>query len=420
MKNIILFIVSFAAVNLLFADLKTVAYESAKKSATELAEFRAQKLSEIAQCKKTLAEKRNRIRVLNDKLSLQNSYFAERVSLKNLSSFYDDIAASIAVDMQTFAAEFAPSSVDLQMRAKSMDECYANLQKACSESIDRLFNPTSPRDFTAKLFDGQKIDGKMFRVGGFRYFISDSHAGLLDESGILYAQKYAADIRDFAADKIDTLPADISAGSYIAAEKNSRSFAREISLGGIWMYPILLLGFVSGAVFVIKLFSFARIRRAPNGIVRRIKVALADKDEKTALSIAAKSGYPYSLLLSDLIRSRNLPQAMLEEVSYESMLGAGEKLFSYLSALSVSAAVAPLLGLLGTVTGIIKTFGDLSFAGAGQAQFISAGISEALITTEYGLVVAIPAYVAHAIFSRRAKSVLSDMEKLASSFLSGN
>ena len=102
------------------------------------------------------------------------------------------------------------------------------------------------------------------------------------------------------------------------------------------------------------------------------------------------------------------------------MLSAGEKLFSGLSVLSVSAAVAPLLGLLGTVTGIIKTFGDLSFSGAGQAEFISAGISEALITTEYGLVVAIPAYVAHAIFSRRAKSVLSDMEKIASSYLSGN
>ena len=62
----------------------------------------------------------------------------------------------------------------------------------------------------------------------------------------------------------------------------------------------------------------------------------------------------------------------------------------------------------------------LQFGNAGQAQFISAGISEALITTEYGLVVAIPAYVAHAVFSRRAKSVLSDMEKLASSYLSGD
>lgn len=82
----------------------------------------------------------------------------------------------------------------------------------------------------------------------------------------------------------------------------------------------------------------------------------------------------------------------------------------------MTAAVAPLFGLLGTVTGIIKTFGDLSFRGSAQAQLISEGISEALITTEYGLIVAIPAFVAHALFSRRAKAVLSDMEKWLQAF----
>ena len=107
----------------------------------------------------------------------------------------------------------------------------------------------------------------------------------------------------------------------------------------------------------------------------------------------------------------------MEEAAYESMLGAGEKLFRWLSVLSVTAAVAPLFGLLGTVTGIIKTFADLSERGAEQAQHISEGIGEALITTEYGLAVAIPAFVAHAILSRRAKGIMADMEKLASTFV---
>ena len=237
---------------------------------------------------------------------------------------------------------------------------------------------------------------------------------------MLYGESFARDIRDFAGGKKSSLPADISSGAVFSAEKNARSIAEEISLGGIWMYPILLLGFLSALVFLIKLAYFLRVRRAPEGVAGKIKQALSKGDESAALGIASASGFPYSRLLTDLIESRNLSQAALEEVSYESMLSAGEKLFSGLSVLSVSAAVAPLLGLLGTVTGIIKTFGDLSFSGAGQAEFISAGISEALITTEYGLVVAIPSYVAHAIFSRRAKSVLSDMEKIASSYLSGN
>lgn len=260
----------------------------------------------------------------------------------------------------------------------------------------------------------------MFRVGAFEYFVSPTRAGFLDSSGVLYGEKFAPEIRAFFAGESNVLPADVSGGAIFAADRNARDIFEEISLGGIWMYPILFLGFLSAAVFAYKLAYFARVRRAPEGIARRVKELLARSDEDGALEAARSAGYPYSRLLLDLARSRGLPRAALEEVSYESMLEAGERLFSGLSVLSVSAAVAPLLGLLGTVTGIIKTFGDLSFSGAGQAQFISAGISEALITTEYGLVVAIPAYVAHAVFSRRAKSVLSDMEKLASSYLSGD
>ena len=167
-------------------------------------------------------------------------------------------------------------------------------------------------------------------------------------------------------------------------------------------------------------FSFIFIRRAPKDAVKKITMALADGDVEKAKKIASATGYPYSNLLEELVQSRNLQTSLLEEISYEHMLSAGEKLFGGLSVLSVTSAVAPLFGLLGTVTGIIKTFGDLSARSAEQAQFISAGISEALITTEYGLIVAIPAFVVHAILSRRAKGILSDMEKLASSFLATN
>ena len=95
----------------------------------------------------------------------------------------------------------------------------------------------------------------------------------------------------------------------------------------------------------------------------------------------------------------------------------GEKLYYGLGFLSVTAAVSPLLGLLGTVTGIIKTFAGLTAYGASSAGLMSEGIGEALITTEFGLIVAIPSLVAHAVLNRRAKAVLSDMEKTAASYL---
>lgn len=402
------------------SDLKTSAYESARAAEGELAEFGRVRAEKISEKRAELDALSAQIRALRGREEALRSALAERASLASASAFCDSRAGELAADIGEFSASFFPASAPFAPRS-SAAECLQKLESESGAWLEKLFNPLAPAPFSTKLPGSrEKIAGKMFRVGAFEYFVSPTRAGFLDSSGVLYGEKFAPEIRAFFAGESNVLPADVSGGAIFAADRNARDIFEEISLGGIWMYPILFLGFLSAAVFAYKLAYFARVRRAPEGIARRVKELLARSDEDGALEAARSAGYPYSRLLLDLARSRGLPRAALEEVSYESMLEAGERLFSGLSVLSVSAAVAPLLGLLGTVTGIIKTFGDLSFSGAGQAQFISAGISEALITTEYGLVVAIPAYVAHAVFSRRAKSVLSDMEKLASSYLSGD
>jgi biopolymer transport protein ExbB len=83
----------------------------------------------------------------------------------------------------------------------------------------------------------------------------------------------------------------------------------------------------------------------------------------------------------------------------------------------VGAAVAPLLGLLGTVTGMIHTFRLISVFGTGDPRLLSAGISEALITTEAGLVVAIPLLLLHAFLSRRVQRLSEGLETSAITFL---
>ena len=81
-----------------------------------------------------------------------------------------------------------------------------------------------------------------------------------------------------------------------------------------------------------------------------------------------------------------------------------------------SSDLAPLLGLLGTVTGIINTFKLITVFGSGDVKSLSGGISEALITTKFGLIVAIPSLLLHAFLSRKAKGVTDQMEKSAVSF----
>jgi len=89
------------------------------------------------------------------------------------------------------------------------------------------------------------------------------------------------------------------------------------------------------------------------------------------------------------------------------------KLDNYIGAIAITASVAPLLGLLGTVSGMIETFKMMTLFGSGDPEVVSGGIAQALITTELGLVVAIPALVLNALLSRKAKAYYSQLEAFA-------
>jgi biopolymer transport protein ExbB len=89
------------------------------------------------------------------------------------------------------------------------------------------------------------------------------------------------------------------------------------------------------------------------------------------------------------------------------------RLERFITPLKVLAAVAPLLGLLGTVTGMIKTFQVITVFGTGDPRLMAGGISEALVTTQLGLMVAIPVLVAAGLLARRAQRIAGDMEEKA-------
>jgi biopolymer transport protein ExbB len=102
-----------------------------------------------------------------------------------------------------------------------------------------------------------------------------------------------------------------------------------------------------------------------------------------------------------------------ESILREAILRELPGLERFLSILAVLGAVAPLLGLLGTVTGMIDTFRAITLHGTGDPRMLSGGISEALITTELGLMVAIPIMILHTILSRRVDHIVAEMEEKA-------
>ena len=102
---------------------------------------------------------------------------------------------------------------------------------------------------------------------------------------------------------------------------------------------------------------------------------------------------------------------------YEKVLTTRLKLQRWLPFIAICAASAPLLGLLGTVTGIINTFKMLTVYGAGDVKALSGGISVALITTEFGLIVAIPSLLIHSFLSRKARGVVDQLERTGVAFV---
>ena len=128
---------------------------------------------------------------------------------------------------------------------------------------------------------------------------------------------------------------------------------------------------------------------------------------------------PAGEMMAAAVEHSDDDKELIEEVLYEKIVILQPKLERMLPLIAVTAATAPLLGLLGTVTGMIKTFKLITVFGTGDAKSLSSGISEALITTEFGLIVAIPALIIHAILNRKAKSVVSSMEQTAVGFING-
>ncbi len=122
---------------------------------------------------------------------------------------------------------------------------------------------------------------------------------------------------------------------------------------------------------------------------------------------------PVGEMLAVGVEHRREPRELIEEVMYERVLSTRLRLQRLLPFVAIAASSAPLLGLLGTVTGIINTFKLITVFGSGDVKTLSGGISEALITTEFGLIVAIPSLLMYAFLSRKARGVVGQMEKAA-------
>lgn len=213
------------------------------------------------------------------------------------------------------------------------------------------------------------------------------------------------------------IPLDPTLGNAHKIESTNESLWEHVQKGGPVMIPIFML---AGAALIVSLYKwvFLTYQRKPSQKKLNILLnAISKHDKNCAKTVVANIEGPTGKMLVKGVEHINEPCELIEEVMYETILSTRLKLQSFLHFVAISASSAPLLGLLGTVTGIINTFKLITIFGSGDVKTLSGGISEALITTKFGLIVAIPSLLIYAFLSRKARGIISQMEKAAISFV---
>lgn len=230
--------------------------------------------------------------------------------------------------------------------------------------------------------------------------------------------EYAAGIRQLVETGEGNIPADITLGKALKIEEGSDTIGEHLAKGGIVGYVILSLGGVCLLLGAIKLIEITGFKTASPEQVQQVLAGIQDSPSKAAEAAGTVAGAGGELLLAG-VENADEKRGSLEEILYEKILACRPKLERFLPFMALTAAAAPLLGLLGTVTGMIKTFNLITIFGTGDAKSLSSGISEALVTTELGLCVAIPSLILHGLLSRMARQKIGDMEQTAIGFVNG-
>lgn len=186
-----------------------------------------------------------------------------------------------------------------------------------------------------------------------------------------------------------------------------------VQAGGWLMWPIIICSVIAMAIIAERLWSYQAKRVIPTNLVAQIW-QLHKKGQITAAHIATvRDGSPLGRILAAGLVNRDHPREVMKEAIEEEGHQVVHELERYLNTLGTIAAISPLLGLLGTVIGMIKVFTAITTAGVGNPAVLAGGISEALITTAAGLSVAIPSLIFHRYLSGRVDMLVVGMEEQA-------
>jgi biopolymer transport protein ExbB len=181
--------------------------------------------------------------------------------------------------------------------------------------------------------------------------------------------------------------------------------------GGVFMYPIIVCSIVALGIFLERLWALRRKNIIPGDFIRNVEELLKGQKISEAVFLCKGDTSSIAKIFLAGLKSAGRGMWLVKEAIEEMGSREGIILEKHVGILATIANLTPLLGLLGTVSGMIRTFNVISIQGGGNPAALAGGIAEALITTATGLCVAIPTLVCHRILKDKAESLIFEMEE---------
>ncbi|MGV6850649.1 MAG: MotA/TolQ/ExbB proton channel family protein [bacterium] len=270
------------------------------------------------------------------------------------------------------------------------------------------------------LQDGTEVEGDISYLGAIAAFGDSSNGGgALAPAGHkqlkVWADSSAATAKQFVGGNIPQHAAVylFENNEHAISEKKIKTITDTINDGGVIGWVIVIIGLLALLLVILRVYFLKRSSASVSKIAKQVGDAISQGHIDQAMQRCAKPNSAICRVIQATLRNLDRDRDHLEDIISESILHESSHLNRFGGFILVIAGVAPLLGLLGTVTGMISTFDIITEFGTGDPKMLSSGISVALVTTEIGLIVAIPALIMGNLLSGWADRIKTDMEHAA-------
>ncbi len=194
---------------------------------------------------------------------------------------------------------------------------------------------------------------------------------------------------------------------------DEKTFSQSVVLwfaeGGLVMYPLLLTAFIGLLLALERLFFFIKKSTGGSSLSQKVLVLVEQRNWDAAISLCKKSGTSISRVLENILSQAEFKRIAGEKAGKEALLREVPALEKRMGFLAAIGGAAPLMGLLGTVSGMISLFQIITDVGTNDPKILAGGISEALVTTQTGLIIAIPILLVHGYLSDRIERIQNEI-----------